>query len=63
MAFRVSENDVTAMAGVLSQPGGANYWKRAVAKNTLILNPDFMRFVNDVMEEVESGLRQKSETK
>ena len=49
------------IAGVLSHPGGANYWRRTVANKTLALSPEFIGFVNEVMEEVDSGLRQKSE--
>lgn len=65
-AFAAGHFDIvnsSQIAGVLSHPGGANYWRRAVANKTMSHHPEFIGFVNDVLEEVESGLRQKSENK
>ncbi len=49
------------IAGVLSFPRGAAHWKRAVANGTLSLNPEFIEFVNTLLEDVEIGRRHKSE--
>jgi hypothetical protein len=65
-AFAAGNFDVvntSQITGVLSYPGGANHWRRAVANKTISLLPEFIEYVNDVLEEVESGSRPKSETK
>jgi hypothetical protein len=53
--------NTSQIAGVLSHPGGAAHWKRAVANKTISLGPEFIEFVNTVLADVETGLRQKSE--
>jgi hypothetical protein len=53
--------NTSQIAGVLSHPGGAAHWKRAVANKTISLGPEFIEFVNTVLADVETGLRHKSE--
>jgi hypothetical protein len=63
-AFAAGNFDVvntSQIAGVLSHPGGANHWRRAVSNKSISLHPEFIEFVNDVLGEVESGSRAKFE--
>ena len=56
-AFEAGNFDIvntSQIAGVLSQPGGASYWKRAIDNKTISLPPEFVRFANKVIEEMES---------
>jgi hypothetical protein len=48
-AFEVVNN--SQIAGVLSYPGGAAYWKRTVEKESISLSPDFIKRVNRLLEE------------
>ena len=48
------------IAGVLSHPGGAKHWRRSLANETISLPPEFIELVNGVLEDVETGLHQKS---
>jgi hypothetical protein len=57
-AFEVVNN--SQIAGVLSYPGGAAYWRRTVANNTLSLSPEFIDLVNRLLEKIESGSPQES---
>lgn len=47
------------IAGVLSFPGGADFWRRALANKTVSLSPEFIATVNSVLEDVETELRHK----
>lgn len=53
--------NTSQIAGVLSYPGGAAHWRRAVANQTIALGPDFTEFVNGVLEGVETESRNKSQ--
>jgi hypothetical protein len=53
--------NTSQITGVLSHPGGANHWRRALANKTISLPPEFIEFVNGVLKDVETGLHQKSE--
>jgi hypothetical protein len=57
-AFEIVNN--AQIAGVLSYPGGAAYWKRTVAKDILSFSPEFTNVVNRLLGEIESGLSQES---
>jgi hypothetical protein len=54
--------NTSQVAGVLSHPGGATYWRRTVANKTISLNSEFIELVNSLLEEVENGLPNKSES-
>jgi hypothetical protein len=50
-AFEVVNN--SQIKGVLSYPGGAAYWRRTVAKQSISLSPEFIELANSLLEELE----------
>ena len=48
-AFEIVNN--SQIAGVLSRPGGADYWKRTVENKSISLSPEFIQHVDRVFEE------------
>jgi hypothetical protein len=59
-AFFVVNN--SQIAGVLSHPGGAAYWRRTIAKESISISPEFIDLVNGLLAEVESGSPQESKS-
>jgi len=48
-AFHIVNN--SQIAGVLSRPGGAAYWKRTVSNKSISMSPEFVQYVNRIFEE------------
>ena len=48
-AFQIVNN--SQIAGVLSRPGGAAYWKRTVSNRSISMSPEFVQYVDRILEE------------
>jgi hypothetical protein len=52
-AFDIVDN--SSIAGVLSQPGGADYWKRSYENKDMSYDPGFAKLMNDILQDVQGN--------